>query len=126
MGDLEFTIEWLEKGRQPGAKRGYDRRDSYKRMLIKDPKIIDTFSKGIYKDSDEKVSSADLDQIKDALSVLTNREKEIFILNKVLLFSYEEIANILGVKKLTVQSNIKRAENKMMKRKNESLFFLAR
>ncbi|MCM3651316.1 sigma-70 family RNA polymerase sigma factor [Metabacillus litoralis] len=125
ISDLEYTIEWLEKGRQPGAKRGYDRRDSYKRMLIKDPKIIETFSKDINKESDEEVSSWDLERINDALSVLTNREKEIFLLNKVQLYSYEEIADVLGVSKSTVQTNMKRAENKMMKRQGESLFCLA-
>lgn len=125
ISDLEYTIEWLEKGRQPGAKRGYDRRDSYKRMLIKDPKIIETFSKGINKESDKEVSSWDIERINDALSVLTNREKEIFLLNKVQLYSYEEIADVLGVSKSTVQTNMKRAENKMMKRQCESLFCLA-
>lgn len=125
ISDLEFTIEWLEKGRRPGAKRGFDRRDSYKRMLIKDPKIIETFSKWVNTESDKKVSSADIERINDALSVLTNREKEIFLLNKVQLYSYEEIADLLGVSKSTVQTNIKRAENKMMKRQCESLFCLA-
>lgn len=125
VSDLEFTIEWLEKGRQPGAKRGYDRRESYKRMLIKDPKIIETFSASVDREQDEGISEWDIERINDALSVLTNREKEIFLLNKVELFSYEEIADLLGVTKSTVQTNMKRAENKMMKRQYESLFCLA-
>lgn len=125
ISDLEFTIEWLEKGRQPGAKRGYDRRDSYKRMLIKDPRIINTFSAQLHKEQDGGISEWDIERINDALSVLTNREKEIFLLNKVQLYSYEEIADLLGVAKSTVQTNLKRAENKIMKRKFESLFCLA-
>lgn len=123
--DLEYVIEWLEKGRKPDAKRGYDRRDSYQRMLIKDPRIIDTFSEGIYQDPEGEVTAIDLERIEDALSVLTRREKEMFILNKVEGFSYEQIADLLGVKKATVQSNMKRAEIKMSKRMNESLFCLA-
>ncbi|MGG3801776.1 sigma-70 family RNA polymerase sigma factor [Metabacillus fastidiosus] len=125
ISDLEFTVEWLEKGRQPGVKRGYDRQDSYKRMLIKDPKIIETFSNSIIKTSAEEISDIDKERIQDALSVLTNREKEIFILNKVQLYSYEEIAELLKVSKSTVQTNMKRAETKMLKRQSDSLFCLA-
>ena len=125
ISDLEFAIEWLEKGRQPGAKRGYDRRDAYKRMLIKDPLIIETYTKRIHGKAEGVVTKQDMERIEDALSVLTNREKEIFLLNKVELYSYDDIAFILDVKKSTVQTNIKRAENKMMKRQCESLFCLA-
>lgn len=124
ISDLQFIIEWLEKGRQPGAKRGYDRRESYKRMLIKDPKIIETFYALVDREQDGVISEWDIERINDALSVLTNREKEIFLLNKVQLYSYEEIADLLGVTKSTVQTNMKRAENKIMKRKFESLFCL--
>ncbi|OCA87486.1 Fis family transcriptional regulator [Bacillus wudalianchiensis] len=123
--DLEFVIEWLEKGRLPGAKRGYDRRDSYQRMLLKDPKIIDAFSSEVKNEPDGTVSQTDLERIDDALSVLTRREKEIFILNKVQLYSYDEIAELLNVKKSTVQTNMRRAEIKLSKRMNESLFCLA-
>lgn len=123
ISDLEFTIEWLESGRLPGAKRGYDRRDSYQRMILKDPRIIDTFSNDL--DSVAEVSAADLERNEDALSALTKREKEVFILNKVQLYSYHEIAELLNVKKCTVQTNMKHAELKVSKRKNESLFCLA-
>lgn len=125
VSDLAFTIEWLESGRLPRAKRGYDRRDSYQRMILKDPRIIDTFSNNTNIDSVAEVSVADLERIEDALSALAKREKEIFILNKVQLYLYDEIAELLNVKKCTVQTNMKRAELKMSKRMNESLFCLA-
>lgn len=38
---LEYTIEWLQNGRQPGARRGADRRDAYKRTILADPRLID-------------------------------------------------------------------------------------
>lgn len=60
VSDLAFTIEWLESGRLPRAKRGYDRRDSYQRMILKDPRIIDTFSNNTNIDSVAEVSVADL------------------------------------------------------------------
>lgn len=77
ISDLEFTIEWLESGRLPGAKRGYDRRASYQRMILKDTRIIDTFSNDLDLDSVAEVYAADLERIEDALSALTKWEKEI-------------------------------------------------
>ncbi|MDU0077839.1 Fis family transcriptional regulator, partial [Bacillus sp. IG2] len=41
INDLEYTIEWLQNGRQPGARRGADRRDVYKRTILADPRLID-------------------------------------------------------------------------------------
>lgn len=125
ISDLEHTIEWLQTGRLPGAKRGLDRRDSYQRMLFKDPRIMDTFASELNNEDESPVSAVDIERIEDALSALTNREKEIFVLNKVQLYSYDEIADLLNVKKSTVQTNMKRAELKMSKRMNESLFCLA-
>ncbi|MEK5097075.1 MULTISPECIES: sigma-70 family RNA polymerase sigma factor [Bacillus] len=113
--DLEYVVDWLEHGREPGIRRSIDRRDSYKRMLIKDPQIIDTFSKGIRFEPAHEVPAADKARIEAALSVLTAREKEIFILHKVERFSYERIAALLGIKKSTVQTNVKRAQTKMKK-----------
>ncbi|ATH95205.1 positive control sigma-like factor [Bacillus glycinifermentans] len=118
--DLEYVVDWLEHGREPGIRRSIDRRDSYKRMLIKDPQIIDTFSEGIRFEPVHEVSAADKARIEAALSVLTAREKEIFILHKVERFSYERIAAMLGIKKSTVQTNVKRAQTKMKKQVKHS------
>ncbi|KAA6453219.1 sigma-70 family RNA polymerase sigma factor [Bacillus swezeyi] len=123
--DLEYVIEWLENGREPGIRRAIDRRDSYKRMLIKDPRIIDTFSEGIAFEPAQEVSAFDKARIEAALSVLTAREKEIFILNKVEQFSYERIAAMLGIKKSTVQTNVKRAQTKIAKQMKQPLHCLA-
>lgn len=112
MTDLEYVIDWLENGREPGIRRAIDRRDSYKRMLLKDPRIIDTFSEQSAFEPAQEVSAYDKARIESALSALTAREKEIFILHKVEQFSYERIAAMLGIKKSTVQTNVKRAQLK--------------
>jgi len=39
---LQFVVEWLENGRLPGAKRGYDRREVYKRMVVTDPRDLES------------------------------------------------------------------------------------
>ncbi|MCY8399554.1 sigma-70 family RNA polymerase sigma factor [Bacillus haynesii] len=125
MTDLEYVIDWLENGREPGIRRAIDRRDAYKRMLLKDPQIIDTFSAQIAFEPAQEVSAYDKARIKTALSALTAREKEIFILHKVEQFSYERIATMLGIKKSTVQTNVKRAQLKIAKQTEKPLDCMA-
>ena len=76
MTDLEYVIDWLENGREPGIRRAIDRRDSYKRMLLKDPRIIDTFSEQSAFEPAQEVSAYDKARIESALSALTAREKK--------------------------------------------------
>ncbi|MGG1227253.1 sigma-70 family RNA polymerase sigma factor [Bacillus halotolerans] len=117
--DLEYVTEWLEKGRQPGIRRAIDRRDAYQRLMIKDPRIIESFSCDMMFEPDGQVSEEDRERIREALSLLTDREKEMFLLHKVEYFSYERIADLLGVKKSTVQTTIKRALLKMQRQQEE-------
>lgn len=127
ISELQWIIDWLDHGRQPGIRRAIDRRDAYKKMLIKDPRLIEALpnENSIMQEPEGEISDWDKQRIEDALSVLTKREKEIYILHYVQLYSLQEIANIIEVKKGTVQSYIKRAERKMKRRMNESLFCLA-
>jgi RNA polymerase sigma factor (sigma-70 family) len=121
ISELEYVIEWIETGRKPGPGRGADRRDVY----VTDPVILE---RRLYDDMYQKptgsVSLEDRGRIEDALCSLSKREKEIFILAKVELLSYESIAKLLGIKKSTVQTHMERAEKKIEKRKNGSLFLV--
>ena len=40
ISDLEWTIEFIEKGRQPGLRRSIDRRGGWGRLLIQDPEMM--------------------------------------------------------------------------------------
>jgi RNA polymerase sigma-70 factor (ECF subfamily) len=126
ISDIEYTIEWLQNGRQPGARRGADRRDVYKRTILSDPRLIDALPEkyAIVQEPDGEVSDWDRERIEDALSVLTDREKDIFIMHAVQNMSFEEIAALLNIKKGTVQKNIERSRLKMKNRANDSLFCL--
>jgi len=117
---LQFVIEWLERGRQPGAKRGYDRREVYKRMVCTDPEVLDSV---YFEESHQhqEIDEWDKQRLEDALSVLTEKEKDMYLLHHEQGFSYKEIASLVGVKKSTVQTNMKRAENKIKQRKKISL-----
>ncbi len=101
ISDIEFTLEWLQNGRQPGARRGADRRDAYQRTILADPRLIDALPEeyAMVQEAEGEVSDWDKERIADALTVLTEREKDIFMMHTVQNMSFEEIAQLLGIKK---------------------------
>nr|WP_240683045.1 sigma-70 family RNA polymerase sigma factor [Bacillus velezensis] len=60
----------------------------------------------INQEPEGEVSDWDKERIADALSVLTEREKDIFIMHTVQNMSFEEIAQLLDIKKGTVQKTL--------------------
>ncbi|ANB62276.1 RNA polymerase sigma factor, sigma-70 family protein (plasmid) [Anoxybacillus amylolyticus] len=131
ISDLEFVIEWLTIGRYPGHKRGIERRAAYRREKLFDPLLMQKYfrsSEPIYKWDDHEresvITSWDRERIEDALSVLTEREKEVYLMSRGYCLTYSEIANYLCISSSSVQTMIERAEKKIKKRINESLFCL--
>jgi RNA polymerase sigma-70 factor (ECF subfamily) len=61
------------------------------------------------------VCTSDKQRIDDALSSLTEKEKEIYLMCKGNSLGYAKIAKQLGIKKTTVQTIIKRCERKLKK-----------
>ncbi|MFP9128526.1 sigma-70 family RNA polymerase sigma factor [Niallia sp. BSM11] len=119
-GDLEYVISWLKYGHAPGVIRGIERRAVYEREKPFDPLIMQRFfrsEENEYQwDKEEKESVLGLNdktRIKEALSVLSEREKEIYIMAKGNSISYGQIAKILNITKSTVSSHIYRAEKKI-------------
>ncbi|WP_027410354.1 sigma-70 family RNA polymerase sigma factor [Anoxybacteroides tepidamans] len=131
ISDLEFTIEWMETGRQPGNRRGIERRAAYQRERSFDPLLMQKYfrsSEPVYEwDDHEKedvITSWDRERIEDALSVLTDREREVYLMSRGHCLSYSQIANYLCVSSSSVQKMIERAEKKIKRRIHESLFCL--
>jgi len=61
-------------------------------------------------------------RLEDALSLLTEREKEVYLMSRGYCLTYREIARYFNVTCSTVQSMIERAEKKIARQVNESLF----
>ncbi|KFZ41904.1 Fis family transcriptional regulator [Anoxybacillus flavithermus] len=129
ISDLEFSIEWLTTGRHPGHKRGIERRAAYQREKLFDPLLMQKYfrsSEPVYEwDDHEKqdvITSWDRERIEDALSVLTKREREVYLMSRGYCLTYSEIANYLCISSSSVQTMIERAERKIKKRIKESLF----
>jgi positive control factor len=120
--DLEYVIEWINLGRNPDLNRGIDKKFVY----LTDPNILDEFNvKPIYKISHREIPACEQEKIEDALCTLTEREREAFMLVKVEGITYENAGKLLGIKKTTVQTHVDRAEKKIEKRKNKSLFLVS-
>lgn len=131
ISDLEFTIEWMTTGRRPGNRRGIERRAAYQREKSFDPLLMQKFfrsSEPTYEWDDHERESVitewDRQRIEDALSVLTDREREVYLMSRGYCLTYSEIANYLCISSSSVQTMIERAEKKIKKRINESLFCL--
>lgn len=131
ISDLEFAIEWMTTGRRPGNRRGIERRAAYQREKPFDPLLMQKFfrsSEPTYEWDDHERESVitewDQQRIEDALSVLTDREREVYLMSRGYCLTYSEIANYLCISSSSVQSMIERAENKIKRRINESLFCL--
>lgn len=111
------TIEWLQNGRQPGAHRGADRRDAYKRTILSDPRLIDALPEeyAIVQDPDGEASDWNRERI--AIFICTDRPRERYFYHaRCAKYVYEEIAALLNIKKGTVQKNIERSLLKMKNR----------
>jgi positive control factor len=122
ISDLEFALEWMRSGRNPEAKRGADKTGVY----LTDPAILDVLPvPNIIKSVAKEITDFNRELIDDALCTLTSREKDIFFMIKVEGLTYENTADLLGVKKSTVQTHLERAEKKIEQRKHESLFLVS-
>ncbi|MEK3673560.1 sigma factor-like helix-turn-helix DNA-binding protein [Paenibacillus sp. FSL R10-2771] len=120
--DCEFVIEWLNTGRRPGNKRGIERRAAYQREKLMDPLKMQAFVQKSNAGSPSNLSDWERFQIEDALSRLTIRERECYVLAHGECFSLNEIANLLNISKGTVETYVVRAQEKISKELSTSLF----
>jgi positive control factor len=122
IADLKFAIDWITSGRNPDNNRGIERTSVY----LSDPNILDSlYVHPIYNVTSRKTTSLGQAIIDDALCNLTKREKDAFIMVKVEGLSYSYTAELMGIKKTTLQNHMERAEKKIEIRKNSSLFLIS-
>ncbi|MCM3665523.1 Fis family transcriptional regulator [Mesobacillus subterraneus] len=130
--DLQYALEWMQTGRRPGNKRGIERRAAYERERPFDPLLMQRYFRSmddnVYSWDDHKkestLSAYDRELIADALSTLTEREREIYLMSRGYCFPESHIAYMLNVHIGTVRKTISRAEDKIKIQKNQSLFCL--
>ncbi|WP_103110806.1 sigma factor-like helix-turn-helix DNA-binding protein [Brevibacillus reuszeri] len=123
-GEMEWVIEWLETGRRPGNKRGIERRAAYQREKLMDPVRMQAFVDRGTAGSPVNLTEWQRGQIEDALCGLSERERECYVMANGQCFSHAEIAKMLGISKSSVDTHIKRAQQKISERMMNSLFLV--
>lgn len=130
ISDINYALEWMRTAKQPGKKRGIERRAAYEREKPCDPLLMQRYVRStempVYEwDTEAKesvISEWDRIQLEDALSTLTKNEREVYIMSRGSSITQEKIAVMLGVSRNTVKKALLRADNKIGKRLSESLF----
>jgi positive control factor len=131
--DLRYAIEWMNTGKRPGNKRGIERRAAYQRDKLIDPLVMEKFFRSIDSDPYEwidhepisQITESEKERIEDALCVLTDLEKEMYLMKRGHRLTYAQIAEYFNVTRSAVQGTVERAEKKISHRVNSSLFCLS-
>lgn len=124
ISDCEYVMEWLETGRRPGNKRGIERRASYQKEKLMDPLRMQAFIQKSTAGSPVNLTEWQNFQIEEALSNLSEREKECYILSYGECFSQEKIAKMLGLSRSSIEKYIKRASEKISRSLDENIFLI--
>ncbi|PFH81655.1 RNA polymerase subunit sigma-24 [Bacillus cereus] len=129
ISDIQYALEWMRTAKQPGIKRGIERRAAYQRIKSVNPLLMQRYLRStetLYewddKPKESVISEWERIKLEDALSVLTEKEKEIYMMYKGNCLSMDKISNILKITKSTVQTVLKRSDEKIKKQIKESLF----
>lgn len=114
---MNFSMEWLETGRQPGTFKGIDKKSIYQHQSFSNmdfiPDITEQLEEGpkqLYMTAEEKIILADI------FASLSLRERQCFILHEAGGISMGKIADELGITKSSVQYYIRHARNKVKER----------
>jgi positive control factor len=114
--DLQWSLEWMQTGRQPESRRGIERRAAYQRERPIDPIHFQRYAyRQAFQREEGVVSNEEMQKVEEALRVLTPLEREVYVMSRGRGISYAEIAGYLGMKWTTVACKIERAERKMVK-----------
>ncbi|WP_162986461.1 sigma factor-like helix-turn-helix DNA-binding protein [Virgibacillus sp. Bac332] len=112
--DMSYSIEWMESGRQPGLYRGVDKKNAYRKKQYDEIEIIPDIAEQLereplYMDQEQRQALIRL------FRNLSDRERQCYIMYEAEQLSMQKIADVLGIKKRTVQQYIERARGKVEK-----------
>ncbi|MEN0648902.1 sigma-70 family RNA polymerase sigma factor [Caldifermentibacillus hisashii] len=113
--DMDFVIEWLETGRQPGLRRGVDKRKAYQIKYLENMDLIPDISEQL-EPKPLYLSESQKRVLLNIFSSFSTRERQCYILYASQGLSMAEIAEELGIKKRTVQQYLERARKKIKER----------
>lgn len=114
IGDMDFVIEWLETGRQPGVMRGIDVKHVYQKRSLESMEFIPDITEQL-ETNDKPLSLNEKEKkiLLDIFSSFSFRERQCYILHVAQGMSMSQIAEMLSIQKRTVQQYIERARMKV-------------
>lgn len=120
--DLNIVIQWLEKGRNPYSNRGVERLAAYQREVSYDPQIMERYLRPTNSRSSTTLTEDEKDRLRDALEILSPREREVYGMAKGEMFPHSYIAEMLGISKSSVDTMVSRAHEKVLRGWQGTLF----
>lgn len=124
LSDVQFAIDWLNRGHEPDARRPIHRRSGRQRTITKDPLYMQSYAQPSACGSPTTLSDHERFQIDDALSSLSEREKQVYTFRYGLCFSIGQVALEMDISRSSVQTMLERAEKKVKENKENSLFLV--
>lgn len=126
ISECGYVEEWLETGRRPGSFKGVER--AYKECSW-DPAWLESYASPNGWEIDRTEFSGELTpsqrfRIEDAMSTLSDRERQCYMLYHVDGMSEYDIARELQLGRSSVHKFLDRAKEKIEESKMNSLFLL--
>lgn len=113
ISDVSFSILWLHTGKQPGNRRGIERRSAYQREKLMDPLLMQSYMAQSNAGSPANITDDERYRLEMALCTVSGRERECYELAHGQGFSFGCIANMLGISKGAVEEYVNRAQRKI-------------
>ncbi|HHW5043001.1 TPA: sigma factor-like helix-turn-helix DNA-binding protein [Staphylococcus aureus] len=121
--DIDYTIEWLTCGHEPGNYNAIDRSQCY---LVDNDVINKAFSESMYKKNSDVEYNDIINDVNNkvsyALMKLTPKELECFIMVKCEGLSLKQTADLLKINKSTVNGYLTRVSKKIKRELTNNLF----
>jgi RNA polymerase sigma-70 factor (ECF subfamily) len=103
IGEMQYALSWMKRGRRPGNRRGIERQKVYNRAVL--AKLVQEQMPNLTENEKRKIV--------DALFELTPRERKCFILHMAYGLTFQEIADMMKLSKSSVQVFLQRAKRKL-------------
>lgn len=110
---MTYSIDWMEKGRQPDLYRGVDRKNAYRTMQYDEMEIIPDITEQIEREP-LYMSQEQRQTLLHLFRNFSDRERQCYLMYEAEQLSMQKIADRLGIKKSSVQMYIKRAKEKVL------------
>ncbi|MHB1651654.1 MAG: hypothetical protein ACYCVD_04145 [Desulfitobacteriaceae bacterium] len=113
---LGYSIRYMEKGKNPDSRRGITRLSNMRREVPMDPQS-GAFARAVAMQGQPSVVSMEMQKvIADlgiVLKVLSKKEREAYSFVRGSGYSFTAAAELMKIQKATVQTLVKRAEDKI-------------